>query len=462
MNKLKPGVNLLFDEREQKRRAMIDSIREDAMREYILQGIPLGVTDKAGKKIDLPVLTNLELYQIASKYLDMKDFAQRSFCMSFKERAENQPHGIVRLSELSNLAEYYDRNYPDAKVGQFIEKKVLRACSDIPYRDLVSLAKTIKSQKDYIKVCASYGIADNSLRSRKIRSYLEDLVRSVNGISVDGSIFENKKKLNTELRDDKVNEVIKQALRNSEKQLEYNMKVKRAIDEVNKEFIARKRFQVGDKVKSIANPVDVMLGDKPYGHTGVVIDVNVDPLEKFVIVRWDDGTETSQDKTSLELISKGAKRRGEKRVSLVDEDLSQYGIKELRDGLTLEDIEDRYPWILEADIKDAVIGEDSDGLVWYDGIWNNGIWRGDEGSLWANGIWKDGVWKNGWWLKGHWYNGTWEDGLWEGGYWHNGTWENGEWRDGQWIDGIWRRGIWKGGFDEDGHYHEEGDSPDKW
>ena len=79
-------------------------------------------------------------------------------------------------------------------------------------------------------------------------------------------------------------------------------------------------------------------------------------------------------------------------------ELSQYGIKELRE-ITLEEIKRDYPWILEAEIKDAIISEGNTGLVWYDGIWKNGIW---EDGTWYNGTWQDGVW----------LNGTWEDGIW--------------------------------------------------
>ena len=36
---------------------------------------------------------------------------------------------------------------------------------------------------------------------------------------------------------------------------------------------------------------------------------------------------------------------------------------------------EKYPWLLKAKFKDVVIGEDKNGLVWYDGIWKSGTWE---------------------------------------------------------------------------------------
>ena len=177
------------------------------------------------RKIDLPMLTNVELYEICAKHLDMKDFAQRSVTMSFRERAENMPNGIIRLSELSTIAEYYDRNYPEARIGQFVDEVVLKAAKDVPYRDLVAFAKAVRSQNDYVRVCSAYGVSDNSLRSRKVRGYLEDLIRSVNGITVDGSVFEDRKKLSVELNKTSVNDVIQKAMVSSRNKLSFMARV---------------------------------------------------------------------------------------------------------------------------------------------------------------------------------------------------------------------------------------------
>ena len=109
--------------------------------------------------------------------------------------------------------------------------------------------------------------------------------------------------------------------------------------------------------------------------------------------------------------------------------LSQYGIKELRDGLTIEIIESKFPWVLKAKIKDAVLGQSQRKILWYSGTWLNGTRK--------NGTWLNGTWKNGTWNYGWWYKGTWENGTWKDGWWHNGTWLSGTWKDGVWLNGTW-------------------------
>jgi hypothetical protein len=122
--------------------------------------------------------------------------------------------------------------------------------------------------------------------------------------------------------------------------------------------------------------------------------------------------------------------------------LNKHGIKFL-DGLTFEELEEQFPWILEAKIQDAELEYiDEDLIRWYDGTWIDGTW---EYGLWENGTWKKGTWEDG-----EWHGGTWENGTWEGGTWENGTWLGGTWKKGTWEYGIWKGGTWKGGTWEDG------------
>ncbi len=169
-----------------------------------------------------------------------------------------------------------------------------------------------------------------------------------------------------------------------------------------------------------------------------------------------------------------------------------YGIKELKDGLTLEIIKQKFDGILDPSVtvKDAIIGYDSkeDKLIWYDGkwiqgyldnvIWVNGefrgrlmntTWRGGifkggttfnidwkdgtwesgtfngtwESGSWKTGVFEKGIWKDGTWESGDWYGKKWESGIWEGGIWHFGEWVNGTWKGG-----TWKKGIWKGHKDK--------------
>ena len=136
----------------------------------------------------------------------------------------------------------------------------------------------------------------------------------------------------------------------------------------------------------------------------------------------------------------------------------------LVDGLDINTIANKYHWILEAEISDAIIGQDSNGIVWYSGIWHSGRWFG---GTWYSGIWVSGDWYSGSWysynitdkinyievgtksvsnLKSIWYNGRWFDGYWDSGIWYNGRRYNGIWNSGIWYNGIWNLGTWNSGL----------------
>jgi len=150
----------------------------------------------------------------------------------------------------------------------------------------------------------------------------------------------------------------------------------------------------------------------------------------------------------------------------------------LVDGLDIDTLAANYHWILEAEISDAIIGLDTNGIVWYKGIWHYGRWFGgtwysgtwitgdwykgnwhsmeitdnvtsvsvgnssydNYNSIWYNGRWYDGKWESGTWLNGRWYGGTWTTGLW-----YNGVWNDGTWMSGLFSGGVWVRGNWKSG-----------------
>jgi hypothetical protein len=122
----------------------------------------------------------------------------------------------------------------------------------------------------------------------------------------------------------------------------------------------------------------------------------------------------------------------------LDPELKKYGIKELQDDLTLETIKEKFPWILKAKIKNAVLGdsgcETEFKIGWFGGTWLDGTW---EDGFWDGGTWEKGTWKKGWWWNGVWKNGTWKSGRWEKGVWKNGTWISGWWLGGKWQSGSW-------------------------
>jgi hypothetical protein len=170
-------------------------------------------------------------------------------------------------------------------------------------------------------------------------------------------------------------------------------------------------------------------------------------------------------------------------------------IRKLEDRLTMDMLKSRYPWVLEANIENAVIGLDNDGIVWYNGIWHDGAWKDGKwlkgtfaGGTWGRGEFYGGTftgetWKSGefWrgtfngrtWEGGNFYGGTFAGQTWEIGWFHGGTFAGGIWKDGRWYqDGqnwwtkhptsgtlykedniIWESGKWKGGT----IFYNEGD-----
>jgi len=61
-------------------------------------------------------------------------------------------------------------------------------------------------------------------------------------------------------------------------------------------------------------------------------------------------------------------------------------------GLTLDKVKIKYNWIFNAQMEDAIIGEDDNGLVWFSGTWICGTW---EGGTWYSGDFINGRWKAG-------------------------------------------------------------------
>lgn len=79
-------------------------------------------------------------------------------------------------------------------------------------------------------------------------------------------------------------------------------------------------------------------------------------------------------------------------------------VKEYKDGLTEEIMHKKYRWIFMAVIRNAIIGEKDDELIWYDGEWFEGLWYNSvpKGKRWKNGSRYN---LGGKWLAGIWYRG---------------------------------------------------------
>jgi len=203
------------------------------------------------------------------------------------------------------------------------------------------------------------------------------------------------------------------------------------------------------------------------GDPGFVSYTRKDPFLNYQPVDLIDLGVDKKTKISVDLRPDNTDLDGST-YKLIDVDTKKYKFK-LFDGLTLDIINELYPWLLEAEISDALIGMDSNrNLIWYTGIWYCGRWFGSSNNkiaTWVSGIWVSGDWYGGIWKSNTidnklisvsiqnitntknsiWFDGRWFDGIWEDGTWYNGRWYGGTWTDGDWYNGIWNDGIWNDG-----------------
>lgn len=214
--------------------------------------------------------------------------------------------------------------------------------------------------------------------------------------------------------------------------------------------------------------------DIPYGtnvlvgnDSGTAVYVKRDPFLNYQPVDIIDVGVDKRGKIAVELDQDNTKLTGDI-YSLIDVDYDNHRFR-LIDNLNVETLALKYKWIYEAEITDAVIGEDENGLVWYKGNWECGRWFGGTwiSGGWVSGDWYSGNWKSKMikdnyltididskktdnrqsiWFSGRWFGGDWEDGTWVSGRWYGGIWNNGLWLDGIWNDGEWITGQFTGGI----------------
>jgi hypothetical protein len=224
---------------------------------------------------------------------------------------------------------------------------------------------------------------------------------------------------------------------------------------------------------TVVNEYSIYL-DMPYGNpplvgndTGRIIYTKRDPFFNYSPVDLIDVGVNKKTKVSLELSVDNLVVIEDKFI-LSNVDFNRYRFR-LVDNLDIETLAIKYPWIYEAEISGAVIGESAEGLIWYKGIWQCGRWFGGvwNSGTWQSGDWYDGTWnskliKDNWinvevdqnssdalqstWFSGRWYNGTWNNGTWVNGRWYDGEWKNGIWYKGIWNDGTWNSGLFTGGI----------------
>lgn len=224
----------------------------------------------------------------------------------------------------------------------------------------------------------------------------------------------------------------------------------------------------GYHVVNVLNLYDFTL-DIPFGITpsigndiGIVKNIKKDSFLNYTPVDIIDVGVDKKGKKSVILSPENVELVGST-YKLINVDYNNYRYR-LVDGLNIEILNANYPWMLEAEIENAIIGMDSNqSLIWYSGNWECGRWFG---GTWKSGTWKSGDWYDGTWESksitdkllsvevdnvttgntfSTWYDGRWFAGTWSGGNWFNGRWYGGEWKTGTWYDGIWNDGTWKDG-----------------
>jgi len=212
--------------------------------------------------------------------------------------------------------------------------------------------------------------------------------------------------------------------------------------------------------------IDVPFGTAVVYDSGFVKYVKRDPFLNYQPIDITDVGIDKRGKNAIELSIDNLKLSGEV-YSLINVDFNKFRFR-LVDGLTIDTLSVKFPWVLEAEIRNAIIGTDGSNVIWYKGIWECGRWFG---GTWISGIWKSGDWYSGtWnakkivdhlisveignntsdkslstWFTGRWYDGTWNDGTWVDGRWYGGTWNTGDWYKGIWNAGTWNNGEFSGG-----------------
>src|SRR5581483_5487162 len=144
---------------------------------------------------------------------------------------------------------------------------------------------------------------------------------------------------------------------------------------------------MGYHVAHVINYQDFYI-EVPYG-VPAINDIGIMEFTKrdpFLIFQPINIFDLAQDKTvqqAVAILPENYEIIGTQ-YDLVNIDPNNYTYQ-LRDGLTIETITNLYPWILTAEISNAIIGLDkNDSLLWYDGVWMCGRWFG---GTWLSGAW---------------------------------------------------------------------------
>jgi len=81
------------------------------------------------------------------------------------------------LSDLSRVAEHYHQVFAASGIVQFVQKYIDQATSDVDWKELARFASIIEDEHTYRQACQKLGAMGGSIRDKKIRMALADLVK---------------------------------------------------------------------------------------------------------------------------------------------------------------------------------------------------------------------------------------------------------------------------------------------
>ena len=144
-------------------------------------------------------------------------------------------------------------------------------------------------------------------------------------------------------------------------------------------------------------------------------------------------------------------------ISIEGVDKGNFRIKTI-DGISINFVDENYPWLLEAELDNAIIGFDGDDIVFYKGLFECGRWFSGK---FLSGVFKEGQYYGGEFLNkrveqsgtdfiitasdskypySKWISGDFRGGIFMGGLFRNGDFYNGEFRNSKILNATFHTG----------------------
>jgi hypothetical protein len=138
------------------------------------------VIDERAEQVNghLPVSTTYDAYQKvkeAAKH-DKRDVGLKVLATHLGKLWEKDREGSLHVSEYMRLKDHYANNFPKSAAVEVLDNVVNTGYTDLPMAKLMTIASCIRSQADYDYQIKSNGLESNSLRNKKARQFILDLV----------------------------------------------------------------------------------------------------------------------------------------------------------------------------------------------------------------------------------------------------------------------------------------------